>query len=331
MLRKKFAGQPEHVVNYLFMVAEEARQIMAQLGFRTLQRNDRPRRLPGDRTRRSSTGRRKASTCRRSSTPAQKPHADVEVYCTQKQDHGLDIRARQRADRRWPRRRSSSGEKVASSCRSSTPTAPSARCSRHEIVKRVGRGRAARRHDPHQVHRLSAGQSFGAFLAKGVTLELEGDANDYVGKGLSGGRIVIYPPTASSLRGRGQHPDRQRRALRRDERRGVLPRHAPPSGSACATAARKAVIEGVGDHGCEYMTGGRVVVLGPTGRNFAAGMSGGIAYVWDADRRLRRTLQHASIVELEASARAPRTSPSCATLIEQHRQYTGSTVARNKS
>ena len=129
----------------------------------------------------------------------------------------------------------------------------------------------------------SAGQSFGAFLAKGVTLELEGDANDYVGKGLSGGRVIIYPPPKSSF------------VPEDNIIIGNVALYGATSGEAffrgraaerfCVrNSGAHAVIEGVGDHGCEYMTGGRVVILGPTGRNFAAGMSGGIAYVWDPER-----------------------------------------------
>ena len=145
-----------------------------------------------------------------------------------------------------------------------------------------------------------AGQSFGALLAKGVTLELEGDANDYVGKGLSGGRIIIYPPTTSSF------------SAEENILIGNVVLYGATSGEAffrglaaerfCVrNSGANAVIEGVGDHGCEYMTGGRVVVLGQTGRNFAAGMSGGIAYVWDPNGVFRQRC-NTEMVELEALA-----------------------------
>ena len=171
----------------------------------------------------------------------------------------------------------------------------------------------------------SAGQSLGAFLARGVTLEVEGDANDYIGKGLSGGRIVIYPPKSSTFEAQdnilvgnvclygatsGQAFFRGRAAER----------------FAVRNSGALSVIEGVGDHGCEYMTGGRVVILGPTGRNFAAGMSGGIAYVWAPDKEqfnmdcnhglvgLEDVIEEDDIVELKQ-------------LIELHQNYTDSTVA----
>ncbi len=171
----------------------------------------------------------------------------------------------------------------------------------------------------------SAGQSFGAWLAKGVTLEVEGDANDYVGKGLSGGRIIIYPPTSSPF------------AAERNILVGNVVLYGATSGEAylrgiaaerfaVRNSGANAVIEGVGDHACEYMTGGRVVVLGETGRNFAAGMSGGIAYVWDPEGvfpqrcntemvQLETLAEDEDILELKKS-------------IENHLAFTGSTVAK---
>jgi glutamate synthase domain-containing protein 3 len=170
----------------------------------------------------------------------------------------------------------------------------------------------------------SAGQSFGAFLARGVTLELVGDANDYVGKGLSGGRLIIYPPAESNfipeeniiignvaLYGAtgGEAFFRGRAA----ERFGVR------------NSGAHTVIEGVGDHGCEYMTGGRVVILGPTGRNFAAGMSGGIAYVWDPHDAFLLNC-NMGMVELDR-VDSGEDGAELRELIEKHRDYTGSTVA----
>ena len=137
----------------------------------------------------------------------------------------------------------------------------------------------------------TAGQSFGAFLAKGITLELEGDSNDYVGKGLSGGRLIIYPPKVATFKAED------------NVLIGNVALYGATSGRAffrgraaerfCVrNSGAKAVVEGVGDHGCEYMTGGRAVILGATGRNFAAGMSGGVAYVWDPRARFRGQVQH---------------------------------------
>ena len=134
----------------------------------------------------------------------------------------------------------------------------------------------------------SAGQSFGAFVPKGITLDLEGDANDYVGKGLSGGKIIVYPPAGSTF------VPEENIIIGNVAFYGATSGEAYIRGMAgerfCVrNSGVNAVVEAVGDHGCEYMTGGRVVVLGPTGRNFAAGMSGGIAYVLDETRRLRRS------------------------------------------
>jgi len=170
----------------------------------------------------------------------------------------------------------------------------------------------------------SAGQSFGAWLAPGVTIELEGDANDYVGKGLSGGTLVVYPPARSSfvpeeniiignvalygaISGRGYF--RGRAAERFCVR----------------NSGANVVIEGVGDHGCEYMTGGRAVILGPTGRNFAAGMSGGIAYVWNVQKDFP-TRVNMGMVELE-ELEDDEDIETVQELIREHSEFTGSPVA----
>jgi glutamate synthase domain-containing protein 3 len=170
----------------------------------------------------------------------------------------------------------------------------------------------------------SAGQSLGAWLAKGVTLELEGDANDYVGKGLSGGRIMIYPPRQASF------------VAEENIIVGNVCLYGATSGEAfirgvaaerfCVrNSGASTVIEGVGDHGCEYMTGGRTVILGSTGRNFAAGMSGGVAYVWDPEGRLPGNC-NMEMVELEPMA-GDEDIAVLKQLIEKHREYTGSGVA----
>jgi glutamate synthase (NADPH/NADH) large chain len=171
----------------------------------------------------------------------------------------------------------------------------------------------------------SAGQSLGAWLAKGVTLEVEGDANDYVGKGLSGGRVIIYPPVTSPF------------AAEDNILIGNVALYGATSGEcffrgmaaerfAVRNSGANAVIEGVGDHGCEYMTGGRVVVLGPTGRNFAAGMSGGVAYVWDPSGVFAERC-NTEIVELE-SLDDDLDILELRQAIEKHQAYTGSTVAK---
>jgi glutamate synthase domain-containing protein 3 len=170
----------------------------------------------------------------------------------------------------------------------------------------------------------SAGQSFGAFLANGITLELEGDANDYVGKGLSGGQLIVYPPKESTF------------VAQDNLLIGNVVLYGATSGSAffsgraaerfCVrNSGARAVIEGVGDHGCEYMTGGRVVILGSTGLNFAAGMSGGIAYVWDAAGDFKAKC-NAEMVDLDP-VDTNEDIAELHELIQLHQQHTGSLVA----
>ena len=171
----------------------------------------------------------------------------------------------------------------------------------------------------------SGGQSFGAFLSRGVTFELEGDSNDYVGKGLSGGRILVYPPRQSPLVAEDNI------LVGNVVLYGGIAGEAYFRGVAGERFAVRnsgvtAVVEGVGDHGCEYMTGGRVVVLGPTGRNFAAGMSGGIAYVWDkaADFARRCNTGMADVFPVKEAKDAAELK----VMIEAHFKYTRSAVAR---
>ena len=170
----------------------------------------------------------------------------------------------------------------------------------------------------------SAGQSFGCWLAKGITLEVEGDANDYVAKGLSGGRVIIYPPLLSKFK-----PEENILI-------GNVVLYGATSGEcffrglaaerfAVRNSGASAVIEGVGDHGCEYMTGGRVVILGSTGRNFAAGMSGGIAYVWDPNAALASRC-NMEMVALEA-VDSGEDEEELKALVEKHLEFTDSNVA----
>jgi glutamate synthase (NADPH/NADH) large chain len=170
----------------------------------------------------------------------------------------------------------------------------------------------------------SAGQSFGAWLAKGITLEVEGDANDYVGKGLSGGKVIVYPPKNVKFNSEEQVIV------------GNVVLYGATSGAAffrgkaaerfCVrNSGASAVIEGVGDHGCEYMTGGRAVILGEIGRNFAAGMSGGVAYVWDPNSDLEEKC-NLDLIELESVSESEDIS-ELRSLIERHKKHTGSAVA----
>jgi glutamate synthase domain-containing protein 3 len=193
----------------------------------------------------------------------------------------------------------------------------------HEVVKKWGADGL-----PYDTVRFkfkgTAGQSFGAFLAKGITLELEGDCNDYVGKGLSGGRLIVYPPRESTF------------VPEENVIIGNVALYGATSGRAffrgrsaerfCVrNSGAKAVIEGVGDHACEYMTGGRAVILGPTGLNFAAGMSGGIAFVWDKAKDFESKC-NLGTVDLEV-VEEDEDIVELREMLELHKQYTGSTVA----
>ncbi len=321
-LRKKFKGKPEHVVNYLFMVAEEAREIMAELGFRTI--NDLIGRVDCLETDAAiKHWKTDGLDLTKLLTPIELPHADVGVYWTRKQDHGLEhsLDMTKLLDLAQPAL--NRGEKVYEELPIVNTNRTVGTILSHNLAKKYG---ADGLPDDTIHFKLtgSAGQSFGAFLARGITLELVGDANDYVGKGLSGGRLVIYPPKESSfvpeeniivgnvvLYGAtgGQAFFRGRAAERFCVR----------------NSGAETVIEGVGDHGCEYMTGGRVVILGRTGRNFAAGMSGGVAYIWDPEDEFLANC-NLGMVELE-KVEADEDVEELRTLISLHHEHTESPVA----
>ncbi len=321
-LRKKFMGKPEHVVNYLFMVAEDARQIMAQLGFRSilecvgrvdcLETNDAIRHWKSDGLDLSPM-----------LTPAEKPYPDAGVYCTKSQDHGLD-KALDNDLLRLAAPALERGESVKIELPIINTNRTVGTILSHEVAKRYGLALL-----PEDTIRIrftgSAGQSFGAFLAKGITMEIEGDANDYVGKGLSGGKIIIYPPRQSAFKSQDNIIV------------GNVCLYGATSGEAYfrGRAAERfcvrnsgawAVTEGVGDHGCEYMTGGRAAILGSTGRNFAAGMSGGVAYVLAKHDKFRDNACNLGTVELER-VEADEDLAELLEMIEKHHEYTGSEVA----
>ncbi len=276
-LRKRFVGKPEHVINYFFFVAEEMRQLMAKLGFRTVNE------MIGQSDRlsmRKAIDHWKARGLDYSKLLA-KPAAEPgeSVYCTEGQDHGLD----QAADNlliEQARPALEKGEKV---------TIDFAIQNFNRTFGTMLSGRVAGRYGhaglPDDTITINAkgtaGQSFGAWLAKGVTLNLSGEGNDYVGKGLSGGKIVIAPPPESKIDKAEDNIIVGNTVLYGAIGGEVYFRGVAGERFAVRNSGASAVVEGVGDHGCEYMTGGIVTVLGPTGRNFAAGMSGGIAYVLD--------------------------------------------------
>ena len=292
VLRQKFQGKPEHVVNFFFFIAEEVREIMAQLGIRKF--DD----LIGRADlldMRSGVEHWKASGLDFTRVFHQ-TQSDADVRQTEEQDHGLagalDHQLIERSKPALER-----GEKVSFI----VPVR-----NRNRTIGAMLSGAVAARygHDglPDDTIHIqcngTAGQSFGAFLAHGITMDLVGEGNDYVGKGLSGGRIIVRSP--NDFRGFGpDHIIAGNTVLY-----GALAGEAFFNGVAgerfaVRNSGAATVVEGTGDHGCEYMTGGTVVVLGATGRNFAAGMSGGVAYVWDPERTLKQRA-NLSMVELEA-------------------------------
>lgn len=321
-LREKFSGKPEHVVNYFFMVAEELRQIMAKLGVRTV--NEMVGRVDLLQTS-SAIHHWKAKGLDFTSilTPAQIVYEGTEVFRTMDQDHALD-KAMDNELIELAKPALERGEKVSIEKDIVNINRVVGTMLSHEVAKATN-GELLPDDTIHIKLNGSAGQSLGAWLAKGITIEVEGDANDYVGKGLSGGRIVIYPPATSTF------------AAEENVLIGNVVLYGATSGEAyfrgiaaerfCVrNSGANAVIEGIGDHGCEYMTGGRVVVLGSTGRNFGAGMSGGIAYVWDTDGDFSSKCNTGTFelepVELDADINELKQ------LIENHEKYTGSVVAR---
>ena len=322
-LRKMFRGKPEHVVNYLFMVAEEARTLMAELGFRTIDE------MVGrvdvlDATDAINHWKADGLDLTQLLTAAPRLYPDAGTYHTQSQDHGLEKTLDLRRLVELAKPALESGEEV----RAELPIVNTDRTVgtilSNEIAKRYGEAGL-----PDDTIRFKlnghAGQSFGAFLSHGVTLELEGDANDYVGKGLSGGRVIVYPPKQSTFKAEEQILVGN--VCLYGATRGEAYLRGQAAERFCVrNSGALAVIEGIGDHGCEYMTGGRVVVLGPTGRNFAAGMSGGIAYVHAPDRDAFQLKCNPGMVELEDVVDEEDIA-ELKDLIQRHYSATGSTVA----
>ena len=277
-LRKRFAGQPGHLVNYFYFVAEELREIMAELGFRTVA--EMVGRVDKLETR-QAVDHWKASGIDLSRLLTIPPRAErVPTYCCIEQDHGLrKALDHQLIDQAQPAIENGVPVEI------NLPVSNSNR-----TVGAMLSGRVAQRYGedglPDDTIKVnlqgSGGQSFGAFLAPGVSINLAGDTNDYMGKGIGGGRIVIVPPAGS-----GFIPEDNiiigNVALYGATGGDVFIRGRAGERFAVRNSGARAVVEGVGDHGCEYMTGGVVAVIGSAGRNFAAGMSGGIAFVYDAD------------------------------------------------
>ena len=321
-LRKLFQGQPEHVINFFFFIAEQVRQYMAQMGFRKVDEMvGRVEMLDV----RPAVDHWKARGVDLSAILYAPPvPGRIARHCVHKQDHGLQqaldhelIKLAQPAlETRTPVEMSFPIRNV------------------HRTVGGMLSGEIARRYgsdglpdDTIRVHLTgSAGQSFGAFLARGVTLTLEGDTNDYAGKGLSGGRLVVYPPRNAGF------------AAEENILIGNVVLYGATSGEAffngvagerfaVRNSGATAVVEGVGDHGCEYMTKGTVVVLGACGRNFAAGMSGGLAYVFDEFGDFPEKRCNTAAVDLEPLIECQDVQ-ILRDLITRHCELTGSRRAR---
>ena len=320
-LRQLFTGEPEHVVTFFRFIAEDLREHMARLGFRTVDemvgRVDKlaPRRdIRHDKARQLDLARLLAPM------PATERTG---TFHSKAQDHGLET-ALDNELVRLAAPALERGERVSASFAIRNVNRTVGTILGQEITRRTGE--AGLPDDTIHLRAVgSAGQSFMAFAPRGLTIELEGEANDYFGKGLSGGTAILYPPREATF-------DPNENVIC-----GNVALYGATSGRAfilgpagerfCVrNSGAEVVVEGVGDHGCEYMTGGRVVVLGPVGRNFGAGMSGGIAYLWDEDARSRSRVNR-EMVELEDLA-DPADAAELRALVEAHARLTGSLRAR---
>ncbi len=319
-LRKKFAGKPEHVINFFTFIAQEVREIMAELGFRKF--NDMVGRVDMLETQEvidhwKAKGLDLTNILHKPDVP---PH--VPIRHVTRQDHGLE---------------KALDNKLIKLCKKAIETKKPIKLempiqNTNRTVGTMMSSLIAKKYGleglPENTIQVkfygSAGQSFGAFLSHGVTFILEGDANDYLAKGISGGRIIVVPPKEATF-----IPEENiivGNVLLYGAIRGeVFIRGLAGERFAVRNSGAYAVVEGTGDHCCEYMTGGRVVVLGPTGRNFAAGMSGGIAYVWDKEGRFT-THCNMGMVELFPVERESDMK-ELKEMIEKHLQYTNSRVA----
>jgi glutamate synthase (NADPH) large chain len=319
-LRKRFNGDAEHVVNFFKFVTQELREIMAELGFRTI--NEMVGQVDCLEVR-PDLKHWKYSKLNLAPILYKEPNSlYTGLHKQEEQDHGLegvlDWKLMKAAGPALER-----GEKVYGEFKSINTDRTIGTMLSNEISKKYGAA-GLPEDSIHFKFSGTAGQSFGAFNAKGVTLELEGDANDYFGKGLSGAKLIVYPSQHASF------------VPEENIIIGNVAFYGGTSGTAyirgkagerfaVRNSGVTAVVEGVGDHGCEYMTGGRVVVLGDTGRNFAAGMSGGIAYVYDVKGQFQ-TLCNTEMVDIDPVTNGD--SAELRDMIEAHFAYTGSAVAR---
>jgi glutamate synthase domain-containing protein 3 len=318
-LRKKFTGSADHAVNFMKFVAQEVRELMAQLGFRTINE------MIGHTEvieMKPAVDHYKAQGLDFSKILYQ-PDVGPEVGCyqTEAQDHGLEASLDMTTILPLAKPAIERGEKVEASLKIRNVNRVVGTITGSEVTRKYGPEGLP--DDTIKLHFTgSAGQSFGAFVPRGMTLTLEGDANDYLGKGLSGGKLIVFPPREATF------------VAEENILIGNVALYGATSGEAfvrgvagerfCVrNSGASAVVEGVGYHGCEYMTGGRVIILGPTGRNFAAGMSGGVAYVLDDEARSfarRCNKEMVSLGKLEDAEEIKVVHD----LVSRHAQLTGS-------
>jgi glutamate synthase (NADPH/NADH) large chain len=296
LLRERFAGKPEFVENFFLFIAEEVRETMAQLGFRTV--NEMVGQVGSlDTTKAAEHWKAHKLDLTPVLHEPESAFMNQDLYCSSRQDHGLDkaldqqliVMCREALDSRTPVRFSTT---IANTNRTVGTMLG------HELTKAYG-GQGLPDGTIDITFDGSAGNSFGAFVPKGITLRVYGDANDYVGKGLSGGRLVVRPSEGAPADYVAEDNIIAGNVILFGATSGqAFLRGVVGERFAVRNSGAHAVVEGVGDHGCEYMTGGKVVILGATGRNFAAGMSGGVAYVYNVDGTFTENL-NAEMVDLD--------------------------------
>jgi len=320
-LRRKFTGKPEHVINFFFFIAEEMREIMAELGIAKLD---------------DMVGRSDLLEFADVSSHPKAKHLNLDVILfrpevgagvairhVQEQDHELNLSLDERFLIPMAQKAIDRGEKVTEELSIQNTNRTVGTTLSGMIAKKYGYAGLPEDTITFKFNG-SAGQSLGCFGVKGLTIILEGDANDYVGKGLCGAKIIVKPPAVSSFK--AEQNIIAGNVIGYGAIDGEMYLRGVVGERFCVrNSGAKAVVEGVGDHALEYMTGGRVVVIGPTGRNFAAGMSGGIAYVYD-DLGQFEPLCNKEMVALEQPDQ-PEDIKTIKTLLENHVKYTGSTVA----
>ncbi len=317
-LRKKFAGQPEHVVNYFFLLAEGLRQIMAQLGFRTI--NEMVGRVDLLDTKAAIEHWKARGLDFSAILHRPQAAAHVKTYHAEDQDHGIGRSLDMTTLLDLCRPALDDGAPLVADLPIRNVNRTVGTILSSEITRRYGaRGLPE---DTIQLNfRGTAGQSLMAFGVSGVTVRVEGDVNDHCAKGLSGGKVIVYPPREATF-----NPEDNIIAgnvVLYGATKGEVYLYGIAGERFCVrNSGAKAVVEGVGDHGCEYMTGGVAVILGTTGRNFAAGMSGGIAYVWDLDASFANRV-NLEMVELEDLGRLDD-QEELLRLVRRHTEYTGS-------